>query len=161
MATQFSKGKLAEVQEKKEKVGLKEGLLLRKRCRDNKPSKGDNHVVTSSTILPALRHPASSTSSLEMITPTNEVARSIGRDKAVVGTFWDDANCAMAKAHNVISVEDLKPLMTKPSNELMLSHIQKIMQVCFLPSSYICMKVSPLISFIFLCSRRWVTLCIS
>ena len=118
---------MAEVQEKKAKVGSKEGLLSRKCRRDNKPSKGGNHVVTSSIVLPAFRHPTSSTSSLEMITPTNEVARSKGRNRAIVGTFRDDANCAIAKAHDAISVEELKPLMTKPSNELMLSHIQKIM----------------------------------
>lgn len=54
MTTRFSKGKLAKVQEKKAKVGLKEGLLLRKRRRENELSKGDNHVVISSTVLPAL-----------------------------------------------------------------------------------------------------------
>lgn len=145
---------MAEVQEKKANVGLKECLLLRKRCKDNKPSKGEDPRVTSSTVLPTLRHPASPTSSLEMITPTDEVARSKGGDRAVVGTFWDDADYVMTKAYNAISIKDLKPLMTKPLNELMLSHIQKIMQVCFLPLSYICMKVSPLISFIFLCSMR-------
>lgn len=30
MATMFSKGKLSEIQEKKEKMGLKEGLLSKK-----------------------------------------------------------------------------------------------------------------------------------
>ena len=51
----------------------------------------------------------------------------------------------MARAHDVIFVKDLKPLMTKPLNELMSSHIKKIMQACFLPSSYICVKVFSLI----------------
>ena len=68
MATRFSKGKLAEVQEKKVMVGLKEGLLLRKRRKDNEPSKGEDLVVTSSIVLLALQHLASPTSSLEMIT---------------------------------------------------------------------------------------------
>ena len=78
MATRFSKGKLAEVQEKKAMVGLKEGLLLRKRRRDNEPSKGEDIAATSSTVLLALRHLASPTSSLEMITPADSVPPSKG-----------------------------------------------------------------------------------
>nr|POE78726.1 hypothetical protein CFP56_53855 [Quercus suber] len=66
--TRFSKGKLAEVQEKKSKIGLKGGLLWRKRQRN---------VVT--------------------------------------------------KAHNVISVEDLRPLAMRPSHELMSSHVHKLL----------------------------------
>lgn len=47
MGTRFSKGKLAEVQEKKAKTRLKEGLLS-KRCRkDDEQSKGEDHAVTS------------------------------------------------------------------------------------------------------------------
>ena len=86
MATQFSKGKLAEVQEKKAMVGLKEGLLSRKRRRDNELSKGEDLAVTSSTILLALRHP-SPTLSLEMITPADSMPPSKGRGRAVVGTL--------------------------------------------------------------------------
>ena len=87
MATQFSIGKLAEVQEKKVMVGLKLGLLSRKRRRDNEPSKGEDLVVTSSTVRFALRHLASPTSSLEMITPTDDVPPSKGRGRSVVGTL--------------------------------------------------------------------------
>ena len=87
MATRFSKGKLAEVQEKKVMVGLKEGLLSRKRRRDNEPSKEEDLVVTSSTVLLALRHLSSPTSSLEMITPADDVPLSKGRGRAVVGTL--------------------------------------------------------------------------
>ena len=68
-------------------MGLKEGLLSRKRCRDNEPSKGEDLVVTSSTVLLAPQHLASPTSSLEMITTTDRVARSERRDRVVVGTF--------------------------------------------------------------------------
>nr|POE80503.1 hypothetical protein CFP56_04861 [Quercus suber] len=78
MATRFNKGKLAEVQEKKAMVGLKEGILSRKHCRDNEPSKGEDLAITSSTVLLALRHLASPTSSLEMITPADGVPPSKG-----------------------------------------------------------------------------------
>nr|POE75667.1 hypothetical protein CFP56_74029 [Quercus suber] len=62
------KGKLAEVHEKKVKMGVKEGLLSRKRHKDNELSNGEDPMVTSSTVMPTLQHPASPTSSLEMIT---------------------------------------------------------------------------------------------
>ena len=93
-----------------------------------------------------------------MIAPTDGVAQGKGRNKTVVGNFWDDADYGMARAYNAVSIEDLKPLMTKPLNKLMSSHVQKIMQVCFLPLSYICMTVFPLISFTFLPFRCWVNL---
>lgn len=108
-------------------VGLKEGLLLRKRREDNEPSKGEDPTVTSSIVLLALQRPASPILSLEMITPADSVPPSKGQGRAVVGTFWDDANCAMVRPRYAVFVEDLKPLTTRPSNELMSSHIQKIM----------------------------------
>lgn len=46
-ATRFSNAKLAEVQGKKDKVGLTGGLLTRKCQRENESSK-DDIVVTSS-----------------------------------------------------------------------------------------------------------------
>ena len=62
-----------------------------------------------------------------MITPADEVIRSRGRDQAMVGTFCDDVDCHVAKAHDAISIEDLKPLTTKLSTELVSSHVHKVM----------------------------------
>ena len=62
--------------------------------------------------------------------------------KFFLPTFWDDANAAALKAHEALSVDDLSPLMAKSSNEVMLSHIQKLMQVC---------AVGRLCFFFFLC----------
>ena len=45
MTTRFNKAKLAEIQEKKAKTGLTDGLLTRKRQRDAEPPK-DNPMVT-------------------------------------------------------------------------------------------------------------------
>ena len=41
--------------------------------------------------------------------------------------FWTDADFAVGKAHEVIFVDDLKPLTSKPSNELMSSYIYRDM----------------------------------
>lgn len=46
MATKFNKGKLSEVQEKKAKTRLKEGLLTRKRKKDNQPLQEETAVVS-------------------------------------------------------------------------------------------------------------------
>ena len=53
METKFSKEKLAEVQEKKAKMRLKEGLLLKRRRKDDEPSsKGEDLVVTFPIVQP-------------------------------------------------------------------------------------------------------------
>ena len=59
-------------------MGLKEGLLSRKHRRDNEPSKGEDLVVTSSSVLLAFQRRTSPTSSLEMITPINVATRGKG-----------------------------------------------------------------------------------
>ena len=46
MAARFSKGKLSEIQEKKAKTGLKEGLLSKKHKKDNELSQEDTMVVS-------------------------------------------------------------------------------------------------------------------
>ena len=92
MPTRFSKGKLAEVQEKKAKTGLKEGLLLRKRQRDNEPTKEDP-MVTSPVVSSVPQCLASPTSFLELITPSDGGSKARGKDKATmatIGSFWDD-----------------------------------------------------------------------
>ena len=52
METKFSKEKLAEVQEKKAKMRLKEGLLSKRRRKDDEPSKGEDLVVTFPIVQP-------------------------------------------------------------------------------------------------------------
>ncbi|KAL0015700.1 hypothetical protein SO802_002769 [Lithocarpus litseifolius] len=62
MTTKFSKPKMAEIQEKKAKAGLTDGLLMRKCQRDSEPPKDDPRVtlpVAKSTP----QHPTSPTSS--------------------------------------------------------------------------------------------------
>ena len=99
------------------------------------------------TIPPAhslVKRLASPTSSLEMITSSGEEIRKKKKasGKSFLPTFWDDANAAALKVHEALSVDDLSPLMAKSSNEVMSSHIQKLVQVCV---------VSHLCFFFFLC----------
>ena len=126
MATIFSKGKLAEIQEKKAKASLMGGLQTRKRQRDNEPLK-DDPMVTSPVAKSQPQHLASPTSSVELITPSNGGSRAKGKDKAQIGSFWEDAWAAILKAHEVISVDDLSPLGVRLSHELLSSQVHKIM----------------------------------
>ena len=45
-------------------------------------------------------------------------------------TFWNDADTAALKAHEALSLDDLNPLISKSSGDVMSSHIQKLVQVC-------------------------------
>ena len=128
MTTRFSKGKLAEVQEKKAMTGLKSGLLTRKHQRDSKPTK-DDPMVTSPVSNSVSHRLALPTSSLELITPSNRSSKANGRDKVSMGSFWEDAGAAILKAHEAISVDNLQPLGVKSSHELMSSHVHRVMKV--------------------------------
>ena len=135
MTTRFSKQKLVEAQEKKAKGGTVSGLLSKKKaCNISKKD-----LMT--TLPPAhslAKRPASLTSLLEMIASSGEEIRKKKKagDKSFLPIFWDDADTTALKAHEAFSVDDLSPLMAKSSNEVMSSHIQKLVQVCAVSSLY-------------------------
>ncbi|XP_075638927.1 uncharacterized protein LOC142610856 [Castanea sativa] len=122
MTTRFSKQKLAEAQEKKAKGGTISGLLSKKKAGDvvkKDPAKN-----------PPAKRPASPTSSLEMIAYGGGEIRKKKKagGKSFLPNFWDDTDAATLKAYKALSVDDLSPLMAKSSSEVMLSHIQKLVQ---------------------------------
>ena len=144
MMTRFSKQKLAEAQEKKAKGGIVSGLLSKKKTGDI--SKKDPVVTPPPTHSP-VKHSTSPTSSLEVIASAGKEIRKKKKvgGKSFLLTFWDDADVAALKAHEVLSMDDLNTLMAKSSNEVMSSHIQKLVQVCAIgfftssfPSLYFC-----------------------
>ena len=45
------------------------------------------------------QRPASSTSSLELITPSDGGSKAKGKDKDPTGSFWEGVGVAMLKAH--------------------------------------------------------------
>ncbi|KAK9986663.1 hypothetical protein SO802_031614 [Lithocarpus litseifolius] len=105
MATCFSKKKLAEMKEKKDKSIPEEGGFISKRRRLEKKVKDgviEKPEVVLQPAIPSSPHPHSPSSSLKVLP---------------------------SSAYEAISIEDLKPLMSKPSNELMSSHIHRVMQV--------------------------------
>ena len=106
MKTIFSKQKLVEAQEKKVRGGLVNGLLSRKHLKAGDASKDDPVVIPPSAHSLAKR-PASPTSSLEVIASAEEETKK-------------------KKAHEVLSMDYINPLMVKLSSEVMSSYIQKL-----------------------------------
>ena len=88
--TRFSQGKLAEIQDKKVKAGLTSGILTRKHQQDNKPLK-DDPMVTSPVAKSKLQRLDLPTSSLELITLSNNGSMAKVKDKASIGSLWEDA----------------------------------------------------------------------
>ena len=131
MTTRFSKAKLAKAQEKKAKGVLSDGFLLRKHQKENELSK-DDVVVTSSVAKFQGCHMASPTSSLELIISHKGGSKAKATSKVSIASIWENVGIATQEVHDIISVEDLEPLMGKPPFELMLSHVHKFMQVCVL-----------------------------
>nr|POE60023.1 hypothetical protein CFP56_03616 [Quercus suber] len=110
------------------KGGTISGLLSEKKTGD--VSKKDSVTTIPNAHSPA-KHPISPTLSMEMIASGGEEIKKKKKasGKSFLPTFWDDADAATLKAHEVLSMDDLSSLMVKSSGEVMLSHIQKLVQV--------------------------------
>ena len=92
----------------------------------------DDPVVTPPFAHSPTKRPASPTSSLEVIASVEEETKKKKvSSKPFLPTFWDYVDAAALKAHEVLSVDDLNPLMAKSSSEVIPSHIQKLVQVYF------------------------------
>ena len=111
---------MVEAQEKKAKGGLVSGLLSKKSPKVGDVSKDDS-VVTAHSLA---KHPASPTSSLEVIASAGEETKKKKKvgDEPFLPSFWDDVNATALKAHEALSMDDLNPLMAKSSSKVMSSY---------------------------------------
>ena len=67
---------------------------------------------------------------VEEITPRLKKAHGSDKGKSKVDSnIWDDATIAMGRAHNVVTLEELKGLNSIPSHELVSRHVHKLIQV--------------------------------
>ncbi|XP_023902060.1 uncharacterized protein LOC136060988 [Quercus suber] len=89
----------------------------------------DDPILTSPIAKFVPQCPASPTSRLKLIASTDGGSKPKGKDKALLGSFWDDAGVVVLKADEAISVDDLSPLGVRSSHELMSSHVHKVIQV--------------------------------
>ena len=119
-------------------------------------------MITPSPAHSPAKRPASPTSSMEVIAFVGEEARKKKKvgGKSFLTTFWDDVDTATLKAHEVLSVDDLSPLMAKLSNKVMSSHIQKIVQVCVVGFIYFFLSLALLLLREIFCGL-WGSLCSS
>ena len=69
--------------------------------------------------------PSSTTSSLEVTAFSPPTTCAKGKDK-VRKSVWDDLATAMGRAHNIITNNELKGLLSIPSHELISRHIHKL-----------------------------------
>ena len=79
---------------------------------------------------------ASSVTLVEEITPIRKKPRMAdkGKKKADSRSFciWGDIGLAMARAHEVVTAEELKVFSSMPSNEVVGRHVHKLVQVMYL-----------------------------
>ena len=85
-----------------------------------------------STVKKASEIPSSSpTVSIEELTPPFRFVK--GHDKGkLVSDFWDDLGLAIAKAHGMISMNELKGFSSIESPDLVAQHLHKNVQVYLL-----------------------------
>ena len=74
--------------------------------------------------------PSSPTPSLKMMTFSPPTTRSKGKGK-VGKSVWEDPATAFGWAHNVITDDELKGILSIPSHELVSRHIHKLVQVFY------------------------------
>ena len=79
---------------------------------------------------------ASLATSVEEITPIRKKPRvaNKGKEKAdsLPSSVWDDTGVIVARAHEVVSAEELKVFSSIPPNEVVGHHIHKLVQVMYL-----------------------------
>ena len=81
--------------------------------------------VTVGTTLP--------TPSVEELTPQHKKPRTANKQKEKLDSrspsVWDDAGVALAHAHNVFSIDDMKAFLGVFANEVIRRHLHKLVQV--------------------------------
>nr|POF20823.1 hypothetical protein CFP56_14337 [Quercus suber] len=120
MATRYSKDKYACIRNLKNEP-------LAKLTSDSKKRKfGDEKVdaASSSTVNVALPSPSPS---LEVTAVTTPITRLKGKSK-IRQSVWDNLATTLGRAHNVITNDELKSLLSIPSHELVSQHILKLVQ---------------------------------
>lgn len=84
----------------------------------------DDPILTSLVAKSVLQCPASLTFPLELIAFAGGALKAKKKEKASLGSFWDDARAAVLKAQETISVDDLSPLGARSLHELMSSYLR-------------------------------------
>ena len=123
MATRYNKDKYARVKSlKNEPLSL---ITL-----GSKKHRLDEGKDETPTLQSLFGTPSSPTPSLKMMTFSPSTTRFQGMAK-VGKSVWDDPATALGKAHNAVTDDKLKGLLSIPSHELVNCHIHKLVQIFY------------------------------
>lgn len=118
MATRYSKDKYARVKNlKNEPLSL-----LTPKSKKCKLDEGKDETPTPLSLFGT---PSSPTPSLEMMTFTPPTTHSKGKGK-VGKSVWEDPATTLGQAHNVITDDKLRGLLSVPSHELVSRYIHTL-----------------------------------
>ena len=124
MTTRFNKARYAELKQKEGEEAQPRGSLQSKRRRLKKGGDLEKPPI------PFVVHkvfevlPSSPTVSVEEVTPSLRPFK--GRDKGKsVSDFWNDLGLVVARAHDVISTNELGHFSSIESHDLITQHFQK------------------------------------
>ena len=121
MASRYSKDKYAHVKSLKNEP-------LSHITPGSKKCKLDEGKDETSILKSLFGTPSSPTPSLEMMTFSPLTMRS--KKKAKIGkSVWDDPGTTLGQAHNVVTDDKLRGLLSIPSHKLVSRYIQKLVQV--------------------------------
>ncbi|XP_050290729.1 uncharacterized protein LOC126729006 [Quercus robur] len=121
MATRYSKDKYACIRNLKNKPLA--NLTSDSKKRKLSDEKADTTALPSTHVAPS-----SSTLSLEVTVVMPPITHAKGKSKIGM-SVWDDLATALGRAHNVITNDELKGLLSIPSHELVSRNIHKLVQV--------------------------------
>lgn len=72
-------------------------------------------------------HVASPTTSIKEITPHPKKHKTGGKGKEKMDvSLWDDIGVALMRAHNIVTIDDLREFLGVPYHEVVNQHIHKL-----------------------------------
>ena len=130
MTTRFNKARYTELKKKEGEEAQPGGSLQSKRRRLKKGVDSKKSFVPSAVQKVSEVLPSSPIVSIEELTPSLRSFK--GRDKGKsISDFQNDLGLAMAKAHDVISTDELGSFSSIESHDLVTQHLHKNVQVHF------------------------------
>ena len=155
MTTKFNKDMYARMKSKKDEpfsaIGAKSVRVTERWTPILTTLPSTPTPVTVGTTLP--------TPSVEELTPHHKKPQTADKQKEKLdsrsSSVWDDAGVALAHAHNVFSIDDMKAFSGVFANEVIGRHLHKLVQVPVQVSTFRS-SLSPFFSFFFLVKKKYI-----
>ena len=139
MMTKFNKDMYAKMRSKKDEPLSNLGKKA-VRVTGKGPSVNPLGSVTPIVSVTEMTRTTSPTTSIEEIpTPGSKRPRVTDKEKEKVdsrsSTIWDDERLAVDRAHEVVTLADLRTFSDMPLNEVASRHVHRLVQIRCFPSS--------------------------